>query len=224
MWQIVRTEIAYYGNRLLVWTGLVLLFALYPWLFELFGLQGGGASPSLARTAQSSLAAFFGFLLFFQVFLVNEFLDIELREGRLRMLATLPLPRRTVALARLLRVLVVPFITLTLGVVAWTLLPEPGSSLWAIFGMSGIAGVLVLTLALLHDIGGPKLKTLSTLVTGVFGALLFLVFPGAVMATLAFVGAAVETPAGTLISLLIAGALVLVNLELFSKRKSLRTG
>ncbi|CAN5497780.1 hypothetical protein BH24DEI1_BH24DEI1_04830 [soil metagenome] len=54
------------------------------------------------------------------------------------MLAALPLPRKTVALARLLRVLVVPLITLMLGAVLWILLPEPGSSLWAIFGMSGL--------------------------------------------------------------------------------------
>lgn len=139
------------------------------------------------------------------------------------MLAALPLPRKAVALARLLRVLVVPLVTLMLGAVVWILLPEPGSSLWAVFGMSGVASVLVLTLALLHDLGGPKLKTLSTLVTGVFGALLFLAFPGAVIATLSFIGTLVETPYGTLLSLLIAGALVLVNLELLERRQSLRT-
>jgi hypothetical protein len=218
MWQIVKAELAYSRSRLAVWSALVLFFALYPELFELAGLRPGVADTTAARLARSGLAPFLGFIVIFQLLLVNELLELERREKRLRLLTMLPLTSKAVALARLARILAIPAITLLLGGLLWLVLPAPGSSLWAVSGISVWAAVLLQVLALLHDLGGGKYKLVAALVLGGASASLFFTFPEVISTGLAAFGAMLAAPLGTMLGLVLVAGLVLVGLELFNQR------
>lgn len=216
MWQVVKAELTYSRSRLVVWGALLLFFGFYPQLLELAGLRPGLADTTATRLLRSGLAPFLGFLIIFQLLLANEVLELERREKRLRMLALLPISRNALALARLARILAIPCMAFALGGVLWLALPTPGS-FWAVSGLSVWAAVMLLILALLHDLGS-NYKLLAALVVGGGGASLFLTFPEAVLSGLVALSGMLESPLGTAAGLIVVAGLVLVGLRLFMWR------
>ncbi|MDQ3397594.1 MAG: hypothetical protein M3511_07455 [Deinococcota bacterium] len=209
MTSIASAEVRYNVTAVLTWMAMLIAIFFIP------AVLGGSALDGLGAVLSYSLAI--------PLLLTHVFLLLEGQEKRLRQFATLPLDFRRIAMARILRVVMVQGLTFGImglivvltavaaGIPAGEVLP----SFTMGFSAAGLALAAGLLVTLLHDLGGGRLVMIAYSTLGLFTYTLAMVMPQNLASLAEALAAWISSPEGAGSVLLLVLALVLLDLAVF---------